>query len=60
MQGIILGVSLVHTYNTQEASWEANPLGPVVLVSVMRLSESPVHASLLPSAAKQTASLVSP
>jgi len=27
---------LVHKYNTQEASWEAiNPLGPIVLVSIM-------------------------
>jgi len=32
---------LVHTYNTQEASQGAiNPLGPIALISVMRLSAS--------------------
>jgi len=32
---------LLHTYNTQEASHEAiNPLGPIALISIMRLSAS--------------------
>ena len=38
---VVLIVVLVHTYNTQVASREAvNPLGPIALISVVRLSAS--------------------